>query len=420
MEENVVPAPVPSISAVPTNQDAGAQSPPAQPVDDGWKLWWLGAAIIGVLGPGMWFAAHFRESAAWYVFPLLILSPALLFVSSVTAIQKPTRKVIVAAFLLEIVKVGFLCTYAYVETSRVWASSASKFATILALAFLPFILIFVRSAIVRKTTQDSIRENFYSVLCGVLYLFMHVTYTCTFALALHDQADVEEGLRATQIGRVTYGLFHFSEGKSQIAEAVGLSNQTSEWPLDAMQQRELVHKAKGGKDSERLDELAWNVNEWRKLDVAINTEDQNAVWLVTIVGHASDRLPSTGEEWDNYKYSMERTFGTFGFLDDVMRTKKMRVEWRLRPVSNTDRMILSDFLPGWDHKRSVEVLLQKNSQPTALLDYMYFMIYTITTTGYGDFVPISSQAKFIASVANLFELLFIVVVINLVFAYAKN
>ena len=51
---------------------------------------------------------------------------------------------------------------------------------------------------------------------------------------------------------------------------------------------------------------------------------------------------------------------------------------------------------------------------------MYFMIYTITTTGYGDFVPLSSHAKFICCIANLFEPLFIVVVINLVFAYAKK
>jgi hypothetical protein len=42
----------------------------------------------------------------------------------------------------------------------------------------------------------------------------------------------------------------------------------------------------------------------------------------------------------------------------------------------------------------------------SLLDYLYFTIYTITTTGYGDIFPVTGYAKFIASLANLFELFF--------------
>lgn len=47
-----------------------------------------------------------------------------------------------------------------------------------------------------------------------------------------------------------------------------------------------------------------------------------------------------------------------------------------------------------------------------LLDYIYFTTYTITTTGYGDIVPISGFAKFICSIANFFELFFVVVFFN--------
>jgi hypothetical protein len=47
-----------------------------------------------------------------------------------------------------------------------------------------------------------------------------------------------------------------------------------------------------------------------------------------------------------------------------------------------------------------------------LMDYVYFSIYTITTTGYGDIVPNTAYAKFVTSVANLFEVIFLVVFFN--------
>jgi len=48
------------------------------------------------------------------------------------------------------------------------------------------------------------------------------------------------------------------------------------------------------------------------------------------------------------------------------------------------------------------------SQPN-LLEYMYFSIYTITTTGYGDILPVSQEAKFIVSMENLVEVFFTVI-----------
>ncbi len=47
-----------------------------------------------------------------------------------------------------------------------------------------------------------------------------------------------------------------------------------------------------------------------------------------------------------------------------------------------------------------------------LMDYMYFSIYTITTTGYGDIIPTTAYAKFVISIANICEVLFLVVFFN--------
>ncbi len=55
---------------------------------------------------------------------------------------------------------------------------------------------------------------------------------------------------------------------------------------------------------------------------------------------------------------------------------------------------------------------QNKPKPLKLMDYMYFSIYTITTTGYGDIVPTTAYAKFVTSVANIFEVIFLVVFFN--------
>ena len=59
-----------------------------------------------------------------------------------------------------------------------------------------------------------------------------------------------------------------------------------------------------------------------------------------------------------------------------------------------------------------EYIAQTRSKPMRLMDYMYFSLYTITTTGYGDIVPTTSYAKFVTSLANICEVLFLVVFFN--------
>lgn len=54
--------------------------------------------------------------------------------------------------------------------------------------------------------------------------------------------------------------------------------------------------------------------------------------------------------------------------------------------------------------------------PLGLMDYMYFTMYTITTTGYGDIVPTTNYAKFLCTLANILEVFFVVVFFNALLA----
>jgi len=49
-----------------------------------------------------------------------------------------------------------------------------------------------------------------------------------------------------------------------------------------------------------------------------------------------------------------------------------------------------------------------------LLDYLYFMTYTISTTGYGDLMPIKPTTKFVTAVANLVEVVYVAMIFGLI------
>jgi hypothetical protein len=97
-----------------------------------------------------------------------------------------------------------------------------------------------------------------------------------------------------------------------------------------------------------------------------------------------------------------------------------RVNWRL--VAGGEEEPLLDTadtatVPTEERYRSVDVeWIPSGSEgiDVNLIDYLYFMIYTITTTGYGDLIPASASTKLITSVANLIEVLFMVLVFSLI------
>jgi hypothetical protein len=72
-------------------------------------------------------------------------------------------------------------------------------------------------------------------------------------------------------------------------------------------------------------------------------------------------------------------------------------------AAEENRIVLVSIDPISDH---AEV------RTLGLIDYVYFSIYTITTTGYGDIKPTTGYAKFVTSVANFCEVLFLVVFFN--------
>ncbi len=106
----------------------------------------------------------------------------------------------------------------------------------------------------------------------------------------------------------------------------------------------------------------------------------------------------------------------------------INIQWHQAGVGSQnlyfDRLSGSDDVPRGDKaQRQVEaevtrgiVGVRVDPYVMSLLDYVYFMMYTITTTGYGDIVPWTPFAKWVVTLANIFELVFLVIFFNIVLA----
>jgi hypothetical protein len=187
----------------------------------------------------------------------------------------------------------------------------------------------------------------------------------------------------------------------------------------------------------------WNLSELyslRSLFRKIAQKDDRRSYLIEIRGHANDtglRRDPVLAYGSNYEISKQRADQVAVLIGEELQEamgngSAPAMRWLTYGVSNEPSFIGADVPADarpLDPKLSVELQIQKvgdsfgdrhlraaqsDRRPLELLDYLYFTVYTITTTGYGDITPISAYAKAVVTLANLIELLFVVVLVNVI------
>ncbi|MEA2571243.1 MAG: hypothetical protein QOI24_3244 [Acidobacteriota bacterium] len=258
--------------------------------------------------------------------------------------------------------------------------------------------------------------------------------------------------------------FFFAEGGANLectlalkaaveAEKQGVSQIKSHEQKGRLEYLKTLPESRKCSDDE-LRRAAWNLREvYRLRDAISDLRDRpgDSQYRVSILGHANRTRPSPGAN-DNDELSRNRATCAKLFVrqlareayrthagvvpqqftrtDDDSDDESLHLVYDVDFVSNEptfhDRTAANlDDAGDLDRHLSAEVHLievrnpapvvvakEEKRCPLTLLDYAYFMIYTITTTGYGDLMPVSAMAKFFTSVANLFELFFLVIVFN--------
>lgn len=197
----------------------------------------------------------------------------------------------------------------------------------------------------------------------------------------------------------------------------------------------------------------WNLRELYELRAEFRrraSDPNGGSYLVEIRGHANDTAVKddpTVAYGSNYEISKQRADQIALILSSAFReathdSEPPSVRWLAYGVSNETSFLDPLTAADWkdaaplEPKLSVEVKILKvaesledlrlrstyaqvvasRSVPRVLdlTDYIYFTVYTITTTGYGDIIPVTAYAKFLVTLANLIEMLFIVLLVNVI------
>jgi hypothetical protein len=315
----------------------------------------------------------------------------------------------------------------------------------------------------------------------MLLAFLHMTYFLTFALAFHDKTAEHGALRASAVedpdtaAKLPADLTpHESTCKNPDATKVwelffvdknfdlNLTNQARKLVKAQHKEDDLCRQGQGGRiallkklgmtsaTEEEMRVAAWNVREVIELTNLLALAHQNTPHrdhIIEMRSHASDTplRQDTGTFSSQVDVSLVRAYNAQELFDVISREVAGSEEPQpllFRPpisVGNISNNFWgSEFdaadasSVGLDRKLSVEfkitphvsaneiIMKAHDKPPLSLLDYVYFMIYTVTTTGYGDIAPSSNGAKFIVSIANLFELFFLVLVFNSLAGFAYS
>lgn len=323
-------------------------------------------------------------------------------------------------------------------------------------------------------------SNTIQALCCMLLAFLHIAYFMTFALALDDKrtngrsvhrtasfvtpAEGEEDALPVKLddttNQSTCGAPHrqrvrklfFQTGLSDLNYERELKSKVDPQTLQAkicgsdQNGREVFLwglTGKQRKDATDREELqiraaAWNLREEYELRALLmEMKNENGYdYRAQIQGHASDELPTDARNFNNVDRSWTRTqYVQRMLLELAIATKVRPLLCEIYAAGNDDTFLEPDKTRWYDvalnSKLSVEVWLRpiplepgpasgRSPRQLTLIDYTYFMIYTITTTGYGDIVPSSSFSRFLTSMANLFELFFLVIIFNATLALRRD
>jgi len=318
-------------------------------------------------------------------------------------------------------------------------------------------------------TIETIRRNRLYALCTVLVAFLHVTYFTAFAIGIHDRGgghDLQsnrprpstttsertsqtpcDSLQPMEVVTVYFPLAAASMDCTDDTVRHLLANHLERsYCTHNPVARTVLLKELGATSgchghtpnyytASNADALLRLTALFRRLAIA----DEGSV-LVELRGHADTTPPRPIDSrlvyFSNAELAKQRAQNVETSLRALVKESTagivpIEIEWKTYGVASENSFLdpTRRYSPREGY-RSVEVQVVHRPERTLrqeiralathdrldLLDYIYFTVYTITTTGYGDIIPLSSFARFVVSIANLYELFFVAIIFNIVAA----
>ena len=298
----------------------------------------------------------------------------------------------------------------------------------------------------------------FSLLIYFLGVFMSVAYLLGFSLAFHekyipisnsnsekhndlayntnwydeiDETNRQKNSASEKADTKVWNLL-FDEGSAKLilSDDAKYQRQASEYEGEKIKTllKEVKQDIKEGKAEKKdmVDRIKYN-NYGQVEEIMKKIRVVGSVRLVVVlIGHSSNKTLGRGSPYENnLTLSKARVENTKLMITNMIQDINMisNIEWLPVARSSEDNYFSGEVPESEEERQCVEVALlqfsnhyttiqtdsltaKRYKQNPKLLDFMYFIIYTITTTGYGDIIPVSGYAKFIVSLTNFLEVFF--------------
>jgi len=353
---------------------------------------------------------------------------------------------------------------------RRWLKEPSAFLSLLAfiLAFALVCWTFYYTSRLLQPPQGPATTRFSQLLdtpmfflCLFLTIFLQVTYMLTFSIAFFELSSSHAGMYSPA------GIYITPEKEPVQSERISHSDAGEDEDLYLLfaesssvpdfDRRKLAHSRcqpiedLGPEDTS--DVGGRNILTLLQTTNLLSRQNEYQQFRVRIEGYATDLVVASKAFQSNYELAEARVRRVQDIIgtelsqrlskcetreDHLTALRWPSIEWVLLAASNEDpagqiRIGDRDFakvsiaiedLPHNDstrHYEGITTLLEAtNNEPLELLDYIYFMIYTITTTGYGDIIPRAWPTRAIATAANIYEVFFLVIFFQVAFAFVNR
>ena len=256
-----------------------------------------------------------------------------------------------------------------------------------------------------KQFKNGIELYPFLCICFFLAVFMCITFLFAFSFALHDKH-----LRLNNHNKNNILHSHKEPSVAIYKNIVMLNGQVKKQKKsftdrlitfnscdqnqkdapysDYCPQQELLNDNFGEDNSENIEHLVdflQNHKSYEHIKIIIIGENFKNKRVVL------DALQKKTERYNNIQWTLNQPQENVEFYN----------------IGNNQVGTSIEYIPTIHDLNSMNIACEPD-----LLDYIYFSVYTITTTGYGDIIPVSGYAKFLVTLENIFELFFIVIFFN--------
>ena len=391
------------------------------------------------------FIINFRRGEPGWEFVTLLFSvPILLQIIGTTLLRSPLLRIFYSLIALLATSSNFACWLYYIlqpETHGAAGPLCIAVSTVLVvIAFLITSAIFRDSLprYVESPALERLSERIGTSPSGELLLFLaffvSIGYLFGFAFAFHDRSLTTQGQLPGLRANAALAS-EFAPPPPETAEDDARRPPDEKWFFyfpsgsASLFTRQLTLGDRPRYQSESEELLAHNTETLENLTKRLLELGRRNRLRVTLIGRSSLDRPLGTQYNSSYELAEARAKIVQTALIRQVSEANLNTEWLLVPLSvTTVREYTRGYAGALRPDRSVEVSVtaerdenlrapridsgRAQYQLLPLLPHMYFAIYTITTTGYGDIQPATPFAMFACTLANLYEIFFLVIFFN--------